>query len=335
MIRYLSPPEDPSGLALEVRRRMREELGVVAEPLSLHAAVPTLMAASWCTFRETMIAEGRLGREIKEVIGIAVSRTNRCPYCVESHRLFLQSLGSGTKERVLARMRSDDNSRHLPWTAWAEGTCRKGSPSLLASPFGPEEAPVAVATALCFHYINRMVTPLLGESPIPILPNLLRRPLLWFAVRALRTRGRRPHTPGTSLSLLPEVDVPLHLRWADSLPTIQRAFARLAAAVEEATDGVLEEETRRTLRRRLDLWQGEDMPFGDGWMTHVTTPLSRNQAAAARLALLGALAPHRIDEGEVAAFRAHHPYDAALVGTLAWGAFGATRRVSEWVTPGT
>ncbi len=69
-------------------------------------------------------------------------------------------------------------------------------------------------------------------------------------------------------------------------------------------------------------------------MTNVSKiPAGRNRyrALAAWLALLAARAPYRIDQREVAAFRSHWPEDRALVGGLAWGAYQAAERVSEWL----
>jgi hypothetical protein len=51
----------------------------------------------------------------------------------------------------------------------------------------------------------------------------------------------------------------------------------------------------------------------------------------AKLILLGALAPHQVDECVIAAFRKILPDDSQLIEALAWGSFTAARRVGSWL----
>lgn len=44
--------------------------------------------------RETLVA-GRVDRAVKEAVAVAVSKTNRCPYCVEAHATMLTAAGEG------------------------------------------------------------------------------------------------------------------------------------------------------------------------------------------------------------------------------------------------
>jgi hypothetical protein len=57
--------------------------------------------------------------------------------------------------------------------------------------------------------------------------------------------------------------------------------------------------------------------------------LAEADAAAARLALLAALASYQIDDGLVADFRRHYPDDATLVAALAWASLAAARRIGR------
>lgn len=340
MIRFFEPfTEPPGGLAAEVYRQMAEDLGLVVEPLALHRPVPELLAAAWATFRETVVVQEFLDREVKETIGVAISRRNRCPYCVDSHSIFLHALGEGETEKALVRGRRRGKLRPgrgpdpalLVFAAWAQATGGAGAGELVELPYTPEQAPEAIGTALCFHYVNRLVTPLLEETPLPSANRLFRRLQLKVAARQMAGPARRFHQRGASLGLLPEADSPGHLAWAASAPRIQAAFAGLDAAVETGAQEVLEASTRQRLDERLAAWNGEEMPPGDAWIHEVTDNLAPPQAAAARLALLTALAPYRVGEGEVQAFRAHHRGDPALLSTLAWGAYHAARRVSAWL----
>lgn len=340
MIRHLEPlTEPPTGQVAEVYRQIDEDFGVVAEPFTLHRPVPELLAAAWITFRETIVVTEFLDREVKETIGVAISRANRCPYCVDSHAAFLHALGeaateravsSGRRRRKLLPGRSPDPAL-LVFAGWAETTRSASAADLPELPYTPEQAPEAIGAAACFHYINRMVTALLGGTPLPVASRLLRTPQLKLAARRFAAPARAFRQRGRSLALLPDAEPPEHLAWAAASPRIRGAFARLHAAVARAAEPLLEPATRERLGERLEAWRGEDPPPGTGWLDEAAAGLAPAQAAAARLALLAALAPWRVGESEVAAFRAHHPGDPALVSALAWGAYHAARRVSSWL----
>jgi AhpD family alkylhydroperoxidase len=321
-----------------VYRQMEADFGLVAEPFVLHHPLPRLLAAVWATFRETVIVQDLLDREAKETIAVALSRANRCPYCADSHSITLHALGRGATERALAgsrRGRGADPAL-LVFAAWAAVTRTAAAADLAELPYTPEQAPEAIGTALCFHYVNRMVTPLLGATPLPSPSRWLRRPQLKAAARRLHGTARSHHLEGASLTLLaaagsPAGEPPEHLAWAAPSPRIHAAFAALDAAVAAAGEPLLGDEAAARVDRRLAGWRGEEMPPGDGWPAEVTGGLPPPAGAAARLALLAALGPHRIGDAEVAAFRAHHPSDGALIGALAWGSYAAARRVSTWL----
>jgi len=67
------------------------------------------------------------------------------------------------------------------------------------------------------------------------------------------------------------------------------------------------------------------------WVEPAILPIAQSARPAARLALLTALASFQIDDDVVRAFREQSPSDAALLGTVAWAAFTAARRVGTWL----
>lgn len=336
MIRYLTPVSSRAGLVGAVYVQIERDFGLVAEPFALHAAVPELLAAAWATLRETVIADGFLPRGAKEAMAMAVSRGDRCPYCADAHAIMLHATGDGAVERAIHRGRAEGiGDRQLAaLLRWAAATNDPAAPIVATPPFTAREAPEAIGTVLCFKYVNRLATVLLGETPLPSRSRWLRRPILRTAGRQLAPRARRAHPPGESLRLLPDAEPAPHLRWAAPAPAITAAFARFEAAVERAAAPVLAPATRTRLLARLARWRGDVPPFGDDWLGEELAGLPPAQGAAARLALLAALAPHRAHEAEVAAFRAHWPGDEALLAVLAWGSFHAARTISEWLGVG-
>jgi hypothetical protein len=214
---------------------------------------------------------------------------------------------------------------------WASRTLAPDDPPLHAPPFAPPETAEHVGTAVAFHYINRMVNVFLPESPVP-------PPLRWFGALPRRflaaTFGRRMVTraprPGVS-SFLPDAPLPGDFRWAAGNPGVAGAFARAAAAVDEAGRVALPDSARELVARRLSMWRGEPPGLGRGWVDVAVSPLDARDRPLAALALLTALASYRVDRAVVEEFRGRRPTDADLVGAAGWAAFSAARRVGSWL----
>lgn len=334
-LKYLPSPrgEPADPLVAATRAQIKREFGLVSEPLDLHAAAPGILAAAWSTLRETVLV-GEVPRRVKETVALAISGLNRCPYCVDAHASMLHATGARNAARALwRREREVEDPALAPLAAWAAATRSPGAAILRRPPFGPREAPELIGTASCFHYVNRMATIFLGETPFPVRGRLLGWPILLLTSRFFRPYVHGGLRAGESLRLLPEAGLPEDLSWAAPSPAVGAAFARFAAAVESAAREELPDEVERALRRRLEEWQGEDPPLGGAWIDEATEALAPLHRPAARLALLAALAPYRVDAEEVYRFRAAWPADRSLVAVTAWGSFNATRRLASWLVP--
>jgi AhpD family alkylhydroperoxidase len=331
VIRYLAPvsPRVATEPVATVYDEIRREFGALVEPFTLLAASPLLLAGVWRACRATLVA-GDVRRDVKEAVAAAVSRANRCGYCVDAHVVML----AGTKAHDAARaiVAADADAIADPDVrrafAWGAASRTPGAPP----PFAPSELPELVGTAMVFHYINRPVTVLLGDSPLPALPRSwragARRAAGWWFGRAIARAKPRDLPP-----LLPAAPLPDDLCWAAPSPPVADALGRWVAAVEHEGARVLPEEVRTCVTARLATWTGADPGLGQTWLASAVAPLSAAAQAAARLTLLTALAPHQVDRDVVGAFRAGAADDAALVAALAWASLAAARRVVRWLVP--
>jgi AhpD family alkylhydroperoxidase len=269
-VHYVRPVayKDRSGLVAEVYDQMMRDFQLVP-PLTVHSPVPPLLAGVWSAARESLVA-GPASRVERESVASAVSRSNTCPFCVDVHTTVLH----GAKEHTLAKAiaRGDMGEIQAPrlrsLVAWGAATRSPGSEILRDPPFSRPEAPQIVGSALFFHYINRVVNVFLDESPL-MLPAMLSG-LKGVAKRlagALMGRGTFAITPppGDSLSLLAEAKLPADFAWAAANPPVAGAWARFAAAVEDAGRSALPGEVRDRVAARLEKWTGEEMPLGSGW----------------------------------------------------------------------
>jgi alkylhydroperoxidase/carboxymuconolactone decarboxylase family protein YurZ len=317
-VRYLRPvpARRASGLVAEVYRQLEDEFGMLAPPVALHAQLPELLAASWLMLRESLVATGPLSRYQRELVAVAVSRANACPYCVTVHGLAESALAS-------TAMPTDDlPTGDLPTSAglaeWVASSLRRDTARRLPPPTGSGSQLLGVATT--FHYLNRMVNVFLPESP---LPTVLSGPGGGMVQRLLAGRAGRPHPAGTALELLPAGP----RRHPD--PVVE-AFSRAEGAVRRAVDRWLTPGLAGLLPAVLADWDGSPPALTDTRLADALDTLPADERPAARLALLTAISSYRVTPVVVEEFRRWQPADEALLAIAAWASLLAARELGSW-----
>lgn len=334
-IKYVSSV-DPASAAPDqaaVIDHIRRDFGAAVPPLMVHSSVPDLFEALAGLMHATLVS-GRVPRFHKEAVSAAVSRTNQCPYCVDVHTLALDAVDrpdlataiqDGAHDRI-----PDPYLRGL--VRWAASTRRPDSEILNAPPFRMEDAPEIIGTAVAFHYINRVVNVFLPGSPLPVdsrLPGLgrLGRQVAKVMIRdAVRAQHPIKDTCGG-----PDLHLPADLSWAAGDNAVRRAVGPFAAAAQAAGERSVPPVARQLVLGRMQDWRGEDPGLGAAWVEAPLAGLDEPDAAAARLCLLVACASYRVEEQEVARFRAHHPGDGTLIDAVAWASFAAARGIGGWL----
>ncbi|WP_328617956.1 carboxymuconolactone decarboxylase family protein [Amycolatopsis sp. NBC_00355] len=316
-------PRRARGLVREVYRQVERDFGMLAPPMALHSPSPEVLAAAWLMLRESLVAAGVSGRADREVVAAAVSAANDCPYCVEVHAMAIGSLGQPDAAAALAANApgeiADDATRALAGWARGAGDLPEGVSPAAAAEF------TAVATA--FHYLNRVVTVFLGDSPLPDqVPESARG-----TAKAVLGHFLRPGTPppaGQSLEFLPATgaDGP---DWAEPGSTLADAFARAGAAFEAAGTDVLPPRVRELVRRELKAWDGRPPGLGRSWADGPLVELPPAERPAARLALLVAKAPYQVDDLVVAAARRGPAGDRGLIELVSWAAHAAAEELGR------
>ena len=324
MIRYVHPVSRRSaeGRTARVYDELRDEFGLHAEPIVLHSPAPDLLAGAWSVCRETLVAAGRVDRAVKEAVAVAVSELNACPYCVDAHAAMLAGTRQPPAPKIEAAMQ------------WARATRTPEAAVLAAPPFGPQEAPEMIGTAVLFHYLNRPVSVLLDDSPLPSTSRLLRPGMVWVAGRRFRRFVRAGPTPGATVDLLPAAPPPPEFVWASASPAIADAWARFCGVVEDHGKAALSPAVRTAVSRRLEHWMGEDPGPGLAWLDEALARVHAADRPAGRLAMLAAFAPYRVDEDVVREYLDVNG-DARLVAAVCWPALAAARRVATWLGGGT
>ncbi|MFD0308746.1 carboxymuconolactone decarboxylase family protein [Streptomyces sp. NPDC127119] len=313
------PPRSATGRTAEVYRQLAEDFGIEsASTFVVLSSSPGLMAAAWALMRESLLA-GEGSRTGKELAAFGVSRANKCPFCVDAHTLLLHATGDHALAERLARGKAPEREIQARMVAWGEATRVPGSAELTPLPFFVRHTAAYVGTALAFHFINRIVSALLTEN---LLPGNVQR---FRSVRSLVGRSvaktvRRRLVPGTSLALL-DGAAGAGPAWAAGT-TVGPAYAALRAAAM-AGSSLLTEADQNLVRDTVAVWDGTHQP-----VVWDALP-ARADRPGARLALLAALAPYRITDEDVAAWKKPPFTDHCLVELIAYGAFTAVDRIER------
>ena len=334
VIKYIQPvkAESAEGLVAQVYAQIEQDFGALVEPFTLHSPSPKLLAGAWIACRESELA-GNVRRDIKEAVAATVSKINKCPYCVDAHTIMLNATGKRSVAHAISNEHcnqiSDPKMREV--VKWALATRSPGSEILLAPPFSQLDAPEIIGTTVFFHYINRMVSVLLSETPLPSNRRWLKNTLKLMTGIFFSRATRRSKPSGDSLKFLSEAELPIDLNWAKTNPTIAGAFARFAAVIEEVGTYALSAEVCNCVQKYVQAWNGEDSGLSRQWVEQAISGFDDASKAAGRLSLLSSLTPYQVDQGTVLAFRGYFPEDDKLLGALAWASFTAARRVGTWL----
>ncbi|MGC1213935.1 MAG: carboxymuconolactone decarboxylase family protein [Micromonospora sp.] len=312
-----------SGLTGEVYRQLRDEfLGPVPTFQAL-SAVPEVLAATWALMREALLA-GDASRVDRELVASAVSRANRCRFCVDAHVMLLHALGEHELAEVIARGGTPPEPRHAELVGWAEAS-RSPRAAAWSSPYGPE----VTGTLLAFHFVNRIVSALLDPDLLP--GGLQRSPMVRSGVGRLYARtAREPKDPGRSLALL-DTGTAAPPGWAGDSP-VGVAYAALKNAATQGGD-LLGEVARQTVTATVRWEDGRYPARPADWAVDLVRDVPGTDRIGTRIALLAAFAPGAISVGDVALWRLSHPADADLVRLVAYGAITATDHVARALAP--
>lgn len=338
-VRHVTPvrPRSAGDLVARVYQQVERDFGMLAPPIALHSPAPGPLAASWMMLRESLLADGVVGRATKEAVATAVSRDNACPYCVAVHGATLSGLAGAHTAAAVAEDRAesltDPGVRAI--VGWAHAGRIRQPAAGQRVPFPVEQAPELVGVVATFQYLNRMVNVFLGESPLPpAVPGAARGRMTWLLGLYLRAGARSAHEPGVALDLLPPAPLPEDLTWASGNPTVAEAFARAAFAIDDAGRRSVPVPVRDLVSARLADWDGQPVGPSRAWVHEAVAELPGGQRPAGRLALLAALASYQIDQSVVNEFRRAQPDDRTLVELASWASMAAARRVAGWMPIG-
>jgi AhpD family alkylhydroperoxidase len=332
-IRYVSPvmPGTADGLVAAVYEQAERDFGLVAAPVVMHSPAPAVLAAAWAMLRETLLVPGSVSRAEKEVVAAAVSAGNACPYCVAVHSAAARSLA---RDQVPAEISAgsvesiaDPGLREI--AMWARGS---GQSIPYQQPVPDPGFPEIAGVAVTFHYLNRMVSVFLPDSP---LPPLTPKPVGgWVMDMLASAMVSAAPAPGVALDLLPDAPLPDEFSWAGETG-VATALARAARAFEEAGKQAVPPPVRELILGRLGNWNGQPPGSSRAWAEDALAGLAAADRVTGRLALLTAFAPYQVRSADIQDLRRSAGSAAAtdenLIGLTAWASMAAARKIGSWL----
>jgi AhpD family alkylhydroperoxidase len=334
-IKYIkaTPHSHVDGVVKEIYSQIKHDFGAVVEPFLLHSSSPSVLGGVWAACRETELITGVVPRNVKELIASTISQMNWCPYCVDAHTIMLNAEGEHKVARLLSTDAASDiaDPKLKAIYEWASSTRSPQSDIILAPPFSVQEAPEMIGMAVFYHYINKMVSVFLSETPLPLNVSWMKLVMKRFAGWYFSLSARRVKSYGDSLKFIPDARLPEDMGWAEGSSPISKAFAGFAAVVNEIGAEILPEEVRQCVQEYIHSWNGEHPEMNRHWVDQAAQGLNNEIKGIARLVLTASIAPYQVDEQMIVSFRNAFSTDDALLGALAWGSFAVAKKIGRWL----
>ncbi len=307
----------------EIYNELKNDMGDVVEPISLHAVNVDLLKAVWHVLREVVIIEGKATRVQKEAVGAAISEGNRCGYCVDAHTIMLIGLkDNNTAQAIVDRDPSSIADTYLHGLVkWALEGRKFDAVIVKCPPFTMDVAPEIIGTAVFFHYLNRMVTAFLGPTILPMNISFFKGIMKIMAGKmfsGVLAKNR------TAMELEYTVmEIPSKLAWANSNPQVAQVFAEFDRLLTEMAVKYVPIEVSDMIREHIRQWDGQDLMLTQDVSPWLST-LPPGYKEIGRTLLLQAFAPDRINSQHIEALKSfYNDNDEALLIAMAWVSFEA------------
>ena len=334
-IKYINyiEPSNATGLITDIYTQMKRDFGRVVEPVALHSIIPELLAHNWSVLRETNVVEDKVKRNVKDAIATAVSKINKCPWCVDAHTIMLIGLSSPTVAKAIENENLSliENTKMRTIVEWALANRTPSAKIINNPPFTFDEAPEIIGTAIYYHYVNKMVSVLLNETPLPTKASSLKPFMKEIAALKFSTALKRHKIAGESLKFIDSCNLDKDLFWASENKRIAVTFTAHKKIMEKLAEKHVPPEVQTIVIKTIEEWKGEDTGISRGWVEKYIPNLHEPLKPVARLSLLTAISPYQIDDEIINSYKQFNPEDEALLSTLSWASFVTAIRIGKWL----
>ncbi|MDQ7014278.1 MAG: peroxidase-related enzyme [Planctomycetota bacterium] len=108
------PEPDAKGPLADLYRRFGNPDGTVDQVLKVHSLNPDSLEAHCALYTQSMHRPSPVSRAEREIVGVTVSRINRCAYCLEHHAAGLERLLPDSRKPLAEPLKAGDESALTP-----------------------------------------------------------------------------------------------------------------------------------------------------------------------------------------------------------------------------
>ena len=315
----------------EIYKELKQDMGDVVEPISLHAINPDLLEGIWNILREVVVVNGKMTRIQKEAIGAAVSEANRCNYCVDAHTIML----IGLKDNLTAKAIVDrnpsiiDDSYLRNLVKWSLDSRKFDSIIIKFPPFTKQAAPEAIGTAVFFHYLNRMVSAFLGPTILPVNINFLKGSMKKMAGKmfsSVLTREKE-HKVFDNRKTDQKIE---NMQWADFNPQVKHVYAHYYTLLNELAAEYVPQNVQTFIKKYIADWDGVDL-FLIKEIDTLLESVSENDRHLAHALYIQAFSPHKMNITHINNLKSYFKEntDEAILVSLAWASMEASLHIGN------
>ncbi len=323
-------PGKATGLVRDVYQQLKDEMGDVVEPISMHALVPELLQHIYSILREVVIIEDTVPRKYKEAVGAAVSSSNDCPYCVDAHTIMI--IGLSDKKMAKAVVKKDlsllEDRETIKLIRWSFNTKAFDSLIVKDPPFSAKQAPEIIGTAVFFHYLNRMVTCFLGPTILPMNVSFLKEPMKKMAAMMFSKVLNTEREAGKVLNPQLLGDGDRNLQWTKTNKRVSHVFISYQRLIDGLAKDYLPQDVIEFIEDQIDVWDGREVKLNTRILDREVESVSPRYRPIARILYLVAFTPYRVRDYHFAEFRSlFMDSDMAILVAFSWASFKTATKI--------
>ena len=335
-------PVTQHGLYTQTVALYRRNVGVAGGdlPMGVHRYDANIYAAFYAAMRDVYFPEGfALRRELKEVVATGVSVSNQCTFCQGNHSAIIETSDLASNVATALAEQQPDAIEDPLARAAATWALAAASDAPVDSAMSREQTIDALATAVFFHYINRVMDAL---GPQGLALKMSARPPAPIIAKMLKLDGGLSAGPGMQAVAtltgfdtavdVPEADKTQVLRWTNGNAALADPVLLLWSTIRRVAYDVFDARVLDTISRHLAEWNGGAPPFLDPWREDCLADLEPgselwNQAYSG---LTVARVAYQVDRERLrAACGGDRRLQLILV---SYSALAAALRIAEWHT---
>ena len=314
-----------------IYKQIKRDFGILAEPFTLHSAIPDLLATVWAVTREICLINKNVPRPYIETISTAISYNNSCKYCIDAHTIMLLTLKNKSVSEAIktGNLEQIKDTKLQQICRWVLANNDFNTNIIKCPPFTLDEAPEIVGTAFVFNYINRVVEIFLKKSPVSekqFGKSLLLKIATFIFSKSVKTKKKA----GESLQFInQEVTDDPDFKWAKPNKIILKTLSALKATCNIEVDKYISSQTKQKIIEIAKTNNRDNVQLSSNWTNRFKKDFSKEEFSLAKLMLLTMFAPYQITEKNISDLQTNNISDEAILAVTSFASLTIAINISN------